>query len=146
VRRTQARTARHRRRVAWRARARLVALDHADRAHEPQVVQHTGPRERVDTRAAADFGERDARPDRRVEGALRAREVGVRAANALELGAATLDVREQAQQLVATPQSLGHEAWRERMRKQGAVDYVTKPFGREMLRQALQRATTRLPS
>jgi CheY-like chemotaxis protein len=33
-----------------------------------------------------------------------------------------------------------------RMRKQGAVDYVTKPFGREMLRQALQRATTRLPS
>ena len=27
-----------------------------------------------------------------------------------------------------------------RMRKQGAVDYVTKPFGREMLRQALQRA------
>ncbi len=33
-----------------------------------------------------------------------------------------------------------------RMRKQGAVDYVTKPFGREMLRQALQRAITRLPS
>ena len=31
-----------------------------------------------------------------------------------------------------------------RMRKQGAVDYVTKPFGREMLRQALQRATNRL--
>jgi CheY-like chemotaxis protein len=30
-----------------------------------------------------------------------------------------------------------------RMRKQGVVDYVTKPFGREMLRQALQRATTR---
>jgi CheY-like chemotaxis protein len=28
-----------------------------------------------------------------------------------------------------------------RLRKQGAVDYVTKPFGREMLRQALQRAT-----
>jgi two-component system NtrC family response regulator len=28
-----------------------------------------------------------------------------------------------------------------RMRKQGAVDYVTKPFGREMLRQALQRAS-----
>ena len=28
-----------------------------------------------------------------------------------------------------------------RMRKEGAVDYVTKPFGREMLRQALQRAT-----
>jgi FixJ family two-component response regulator len=28
-----------------------------------------------------------------------------------------------------------------RMHKQGAVDYVTKPFGREMLRQALQRAT-----
>ena len=27
-----------------------------------------------------------------------------------------------------------------RMRKQGAVDYVTKPFGREMLRQALDRA------
>lgn len=33
-----------------------------------------------------------------------------------------------------------------RMRKQGAVDYVTKPFGREMLRQALQRASTRLGS
>ena len=33
-----------------------------------------------------------------------------------------------------------------RMRKQGAVDYVTKPFGREMLRQALQRASTRLSS
>jgi CheY-like chemotaxis protein len=31
-----------------------------------------------------------------------------------------------------------------RMRKQGAVDYVTKPFGREMLRQALQRATGNL--
>jgi two-component system NtrC family response regulator len=31
-----------------------------------------------------------------------------------------------------------------RMRKQGAVDYVTKPFGREMLRQALQRASDRL--
>lgn len=33
-----------------------------------------------------------------------------------------------------------------RMRKQGAVDYVTKPFGREMLRQALQRASERLQS
>ena len=33
-----------------------------------------------------------------------------------------------------------------RMRKQGAVDYVTKPFGREMLRQALQRASARLSS
>ena len=32
------------------------------------------------------------------------------------------------------------------MRKQGAVDYVTKPFGREMLRQALQRASARLSS
>ena len=32
-----------------------------------------------------------------------------------------------------------------RMRKQGAVDYVTKPFGREMLRQALQRASERMP-
>ncbi len=31
-----------------------------------------------------------------------------------------------------------------RMRKQGAVDYVTKPFGREMLRQALHRASERL--
>ena len=30
------------------------------------------------------------------------------------------------------------------MRKQGAVDYVTKPFGREMLRQALQRATEKM--
>ena len=28
-----------------------------------------------------------------------------------------------------------------RMRKQGAIDYVTKPFSREMLRQALQRAS-----
>jgi DNA-binding NtrC family response regulator len=33
-----------------------------------------------------------------------------------------------------------------RMRKQGAVDYVTKPFGREMLRQALQRASETLSS
>ena len=31
-----------------------------------------------------------------------------------------------------------------RMRKQGAVDYVTKPFGREMLRQALQRASQKM--
>jgi DNA-binding NtrC family response regulator len=31
-----------------------------------------------------------------------------------------------------------------RMRKQGAVDYVTKPFGREMLHQALLRASERL--
>ena len=31
-----------------------------------------------------------------------------------------------------------------RMRKQGAVDYVTKPFGREMLRQALQRASGKI--
>ena len=31
-----------------------------------------------------------------------------------------------------------------RMRKGGAVDYVTKPFGREMLRQALLRANERL--
>lgn len=27
-----------------------------------------------------------------------------------------------------------------RMRRQGAIDYVTKPFGREMLKQALGRA------
>lgn len=33
-----------------------------------------------------------------------------------------------------------------RMRKQGAVDYVTKPFGREMLRQALQRASGKIQS
>jgi CheY-like chemotaxis protein len=33
-----------------------------------------------------------------------------------------------------------------RMRKQGAVDYVTKPFGREMLRQALQKASERIQS
>ena len=33
-----------------------------------------------------------------------------------------------------------------RMRKQGAVDYVTKPFGREMLRQALQRASDKIGS
>ena len=31
-----------------------------------------------------------------------------------------------------------------RMRKQGAVDYVTKPFGREMLHQALLRANATL--
>ena len=31
-----------------------------------------------------------------------------------------------------------------RTRKQGAVDYVTKPFGREMLKQALQRASERM--
>jgi CheY-like chemotaxis protein len=31
-----------------------------------------------------------------------------------------------------------------RMRKQGAVDYITKPFGREMLRQALQRASEKM--
>jgi cyclic di-GMP phosphodiesterase len=31
-----------------------------------------------------------------------------------------------------------------RMRKQGAVDYVTKPFGREMLHQALIRANATL--
>jgi CheY-like chemotaxis protein len=31
-----------------------------------------------------------------------------------------------------------------RMRKQGAVDYVTKPFGREMLRQAMLRASERI--
>jgi CheY-like chemotaxis protein len=31
-----------------------------------------------------------------------------------------------------------------RMRKQGAVDYITKPFGREMLRQALLRASEKL--
>jgi DNA-binding NtrC family response regulator len=31
-----------------------------------------------------------------------------------------------------------------RMRKQGAIDYLTKPFGREMLRQSLQRANERL--
>jgi DNA-binding NtrC family response regulator len=30
-----------------------------------------------------------------------------------------------------------------RMHKQGAVDFVTKPFGREMLRQALLRASGR---
>ena len=33
-----------------------------------------------------------------------------------------------------------------RMRKQGAVDYVTKPFGREMLHQALQRASEKMAS
>ncbi len=33
-----------------------------------------------------------------------------------------------------------------RMRTQGAVDYVTKPFGREMLRQALLRASEKLSS
>lgn len=33
-----------------------------------------------------------------------------------------------------------------KMRKHGAVDYVTKPFGREMLLQALRRASEKLPS
>lgn len=28
-----------------------------------------------------------------------------------------------------------------RMRQQGAIEYVTKPFGREMLRRAVERAT-----
>ena len=31
-----------------------------------------------------------------------------------------------------------------RMRRQGAVDYVTKPFGRELLRQALHRASEKM--
>lgn len=33
-----------------------------------------------------------------------------------------------------------------KMRKHGAVDYVTKPFGREMLLQALRRASEKLHS
>ena len=33
-----------------------------------------------------------------------------------------------------------------KMRKQGAVDYVTKPFGRELLLQALRRASDKLES
>lgn len=33
-----------------------------------------------------------------------------------------------------------------RMREHGAVDYVTKPIGREMLHQALERALARLPA
>jgi DNA-binding NtrC family response regulator len=33
-----------------------------------------------------------------------------------------------------------------KMRKQGAVDYVTKPFGRELLLQALRRASEKLHS
>ena len=32
------------------------------------------------------------------------------------------------------------------MRKYGAIDYVTKPIGREMLHQALERALAKLPS
>jgi DNA-binding NtrC family response regulator len=32
-----------------------------------------------------------------------------------------------------------------KMRQYGAIDYVTKPIGREMLHQALQRALARLP-
>jgi adenylate cyclase len=32
-----------------------------------------------------------------------------------------------------------------KMRKVGAIDYVTKPIGREMLHQALERALARLP-
>ena len=33
-----------------------------------------------------------------------------------------------------------------KMRQQGAIDYVTKPIGREMLHQALERALARLPA
>jgi DNA-binding NtrC family response regulator len=33
-----------------------------------------------------------------------------------------------------------------RMRQYGAVDYVVKPIGREMLHQALERALARLPT
>ena len=33
-----------------------------------------------------------------------------------------------------------------KMRKHGAVDFVTKPIGREMLHQALERALARLPA
>lgn len=33
-----------------------------------------------------------------------------------------------------------------RMREHGAVDFVTKPIGREMLHQALERALARLPA
>jgi DNA-binding NtrC family response regulator len=33
-----------------------------------------------------------------------------------------------------------------KMRQYGAIDYVTKPIGREMLHQALQRALARLPA
>lgn len=32
------------------------------------------------------------------------------------------------------------------MRKYGAIDYVTKPIGREMLHQALERALAKLPA
>jgi DNA-binding NtrC family response regulator len=32
------------------------------------------------------------------------------------------------------------------MRQQGAIDYVTKPIGREMLHQALERALARIPT
>ena len=32
------------------------------------------------------------------------------------------------------------------MRQYGAIDYVTKPIGREMLHQALERALARLPA
>jgi DNA-binding NtrC family response regulator len=33
-----------------------------------------------------------------------------------------------------------------KMRKHGAVDFVTKPIGREMLHQALERALSKLPA
>jgi DNA-binding NtrC family response regulator len=33
-----------------------------------------------------------------------------------------------------------------KMRKYGAIDYVTKPIGREMLHQALERALAKLPA
>ena len=33
-----------------------------------------------------------------------------------------------------------------KMREYGAIDYVTKPIGREMLHQALERALARLPA
>ena len=33
-----------------------------------------------------------------------------------------------------------------KMRQHGAIDYVTKPIGREMLHQALERALARIPA
>ena len=33
-----------------------------------------------------------------------------------------------------------------KMRKHGAIDFVTKPIGREMLHQALERALAKLPA
>ena len=47
--------------------------------------------------------------------------------------------------VVAVSGALGMETVVQ-MRQYGAIDYVTKPIGREMLHQALERALARLPA